>query len=328
MEAVTDRAESLPGLALSRGVLDRAAQRRTEPDLLARLLTDPSTRVHVVRGDRMQVLDGPTPHLPWRPPRPGDVERLGVFLGVLPDQPDDGWGAAGGAAVVAVVKPVVDPDPGGSEWDDSPSWVTLRQAGAVLPDLDAGIFTAAIALANWHSAHGCCSRCGAPTRAAAGGWIRVCSQDGSEHYPRTDPAVIMAVRDADDRMLFGRGVTWPVSQYSMLAGFVEPGESLEAAVIREVFEESGIRADEVTYLGSQPWPFPSSLMIAMEARALTTEIRWDPVELADARWMTREAYRKALQAGQIRVPTGISVARRIIERWLGQSVEAAAASTG
>jgi len=138
----------------------------------------------------------------------------------------------------------------------------------------------------------------------------------------------MAVRDVDDRMLFGRGVTWPVNQYSMLAGFVEPGESLEAAVIREVFEESGIRADHVSYLGSQPWPFPSSLMIAMEARAVTTEIRWDPVELADARWMTREAYRKALQDGQIRVPTGISVARRIIERWLGQTVEAAAASTG
>lgn len=328
MEAVTDRAESLPGLALSRAVLDRAAYRRSEPDLVPRLLADPRTRVYEVRGDRMRMVQEPTPHLPWRAPEPGDAERLAFYLGEIPKGVSPDRDGAHAVSVVAVVKPVVDPDPGGSEWDDSPSWVTLRQAGALLPDLDAGIFTAAVALANWHGAHGCCSRCGATTKPAAGGWIRVCSQDGSEHYPRTDPAVIMAVRDAEDRMLFGRGVTWPVNQYSMLAGFVEPGESLEAAVIREVFEESGIRADQVRYLGSQPWPFPSSLMIAMEALALTTEIRHDPVELAEARWMTREAYRKALQAGEIRVPTGISVARRIIERWLGESVEDAAAATG
>ena len=164
-----------------------------------------------------------------------------------------------------------------------------------LSDRDAGIFTTAQALANWHAAHQFCPRCGAPTEPEQAGWIRRCTRDSSEHYPRTDPAVIMAVVDDDDRLLLGRNAQWPEGRFSVLAGFVEPGESFEAAVAREVEEEVGIEVTDVTYLGNQPWPFPSSDMVGFRARAITTSLHPDTVEMAEARWFTRNEYRKALQ---------------------------------
>ena len=151
--------------------------------------------------------------------------------------------------------------------------------------------------------------------------MRVCPADHSEHYPRTDPAVIMAVVDADERLLLGRGPQWPDNRFSVLAGFVEPGESLEAAVAREVEEEVGIDVTDIRYLGNQPWPFPSSVMIGFTSRALGTSIELDPHELSEAMWVTRDDYRTALRTGAIHRPFGLSIAKRIIEHWLGQTIE-------
>jgi NAD+ diphosphatase len=200
-------------------------------------------------------------------------------------------------------------------------WLNLRQAGEALSARDAGVFTTALALANWHSTHRHCPRCGAQTEAVQAGWVRRCVADGSEHYPRTDPAVIMSVVDPKDRLLLGRGAHWPQGRFSVLAGFVEPGESFESAVAREVAEEVGIAIDDARYLGNQPWPFPSSVMIGFAATTRETELTLDPVEIAEARWVTRSEYRGLLRADEIRTPSGISIAKRIIERWLGQTVE-------
>ncbi len=313
---MTDAADTpsapLPGLALARGGLDRAGARRADPELITALLADPTTRVLVIRGDRMQVRrTGAAPDaLIHRSPEPDDAGRLAFFLG---------QGEAAYLAVVGQPLPLsADGEPG------DPTWRTLRQCGAALGDLDAGLFTTTLALANWHATHRFCGRCGAPTEPVLGGWVRRCAVDGSEHFPRTDPAVIVSVVDDDGRLLLGRGIGWPDNQYSVLAGVVEPGESFEAAVIREVFEESGIQVTDVRLLGDQPWPFPSSIMVGCTARAVTTQLRHDPDELAEVRWVTRPEYAALLREGAIRVPGGISIAKRIIERWLGDTVEAVA----
>lgn len=323
MEAVsrrrsaTRRVTDVPGppssmplgdLPLSRGSLDRAAHRRAEPDLVPKLLADPATRVAVIVAESME-LDGEGA-LNLRPPVPDDRHRLAFFLGE--EHPTD---AEDGSEQVAYLVVVGDPTDAGHG-----DWQTLRNAGVSLGDRDAGIFTTAQALANWHAAHQFCPRCGAPTEPEQAGWIRRCTRDGSEHYPRTDPAVIMAVVDDDDRLLLGRNAQWPEGRFSVLAGFVEPGESFEAAVAREVEEEVGIAVTDVTYLGNQPWPFPSSDMIGFRARATTTELSPDKVEMAEARWFTRDEYVKALRDNEIRTPSGISIAQRLIEHWLGQRI--------
>ncbi len=300
-------------LPLCRGTLDRAAHRRAEPDLVEKLLADPATRVAAIVGESMDVHrphgdDGPT-ELVLRPPAPDDRHRLTFFLGEEPGEPGDPGSPTAYLAVVG------DPTEAGHD-----SWATLRGVGEALTDRDAGIFTTTQALANWHAAHPFCPRCGSPTVAAHAGWVRRCERDGSEHYPRTDPAVIMAVVDDDDRLLLGRGAQWPPGRFSVLAGFVEPGESFEAAVAREVEEEVGVHVTDVTYLGNQPWPFPSSDMIGFTARATSTTLRPDEVEMAEARWFTREEYVQALRENEIRTPSGISIAQRLIEHWLGARV--------
>ena len=198
----------LTDLALSRATLDRAGHERRDADLLTRLLGDASTRVAVVRGDRMPVthVDGHT-GLALRAPEADDAARLAVYLGRGP----------GGTAYVAVLDDVPELAPG---VEPDGEWATLRQVGPVLDDTHAGIFTTGLALANWHRHHGRCPRCGAPTLPEQGGWIRRCTEDASEHYPRTDPAVIMSVVDPDDRLLLARSPGWPERNYSVLAGFV------------------------------------------------------------------------------------------------------------
>ncbi|GAA2492545.1 hypothetical protein GCM10009858_33180 [Terrabacter carboxydivorans] len=319
--------ETLADLALSRSSLDRVALERRRPDILTELLDDARTRVVEIRGDRVQVEPSSTTgdgtpagddagddagdrlRLVLRAPEAADSGRLGLHLGRDTD----------GTAYVGVVTPVADGDTGRDPAEDG--WLTLRQAGEALASRDAGIFTTALALANWHASHTFCPRCGAPTHPVQAGWVRRCEREGSEHYPRTDPAVIMSVVDPDERLLLGRGAHWPEGRFSVLAGFVEPGESFEAAVAREVAEEVGVTVDEVRYLGNQPWPFPSSVMIGFEATTRGTELTIDPVEMAEARWVSREEYRDLLRSGTIRTPSGISIAKRIIEHWLGQTVE-------
>jgi NAD+ diphosphatase len=196
---------------------------------------------------------------------------------------------------------------------------TLRQIGAELSDEEAGLVVHAIGLSNWHSSHPHCSRCGAPTKSDFGGAVRVCEVDASQHHPRTDPAVIVLVKDEDDRLLLGRQHSWAPGRFSNFAGFVEPGESFEQCVLREVEEESGLLVHSLHYLGSQPWPFPASIMIAYEATTSdVTTARADGEEIVEIRWFTREAMKASVNSGDILLPPSISVSRRMIEYWYGE----------
>jgi NAD+ diphosphatase len=173
-----------------------------------------------------------------------------------------------------------------------------------------------MALDNWHRTHTHCPRCGAPTESEQGGWQRRCVQDGSTHFPRTDPAVIMLVHDGADRCLLGRQPTWPEHRFSCLAGFVESGESAEGAVVREVAEEVGVTVTDVSYRSSQPWPFPCSLMLGYRARATDERITLPDGEIAEARWLTRQQLRDAMASGDVLLPPPVSIAHQLITEWL------------
>jgi NAD+ diphosphatase len=322
---------TLERLALSRSTLDRAANRRLEPGLLDQLLARPSTVVLLLDADQAPVAQrsGP-PTLALLEPQEAarfvkdawpdaDARLVTLYLGDAPDgrehvvlarttPPLKGSGLPKGIPAPPEQPPQAPPNT---------RWAALREIGALLDDTDAGMLTAAVALAHWHAATPCCSRCGTPTEVIQAGWARSCPHCGAEHYPRTDGAVIMAVTDPDDRILLGRQVRWPVGRYSCLAGFVEPGESLEAAVRREVQEEAGVRVGEVEYRGSQPWPFPASLMLGFRARALGTDLEVDGEELASARWWTREELALDIATGEVKLPPTVSIARRLIEDWYG-----------
>jgi NAD+ diphosphatase len=197
----------------------------------------------------------------------------------------------------------------------------LREAAALLNDRDAGLFTHAVALANWHATHTHCPRCGTPTVTVAAGHAQRCPADGSEHFPRIDPAVIMLVTDPDDRCLLARNRRWPERRVSILAGFVEPGESAEQAVAREVGEEAGITVAQVRYAGSQPWPMPQSLMLGFRASAAgDLELRVDDDEIAEAHWFSRDELRSALASREILLPPPVSIAHRLIESWYGEEL--------
>jgi NADH pyrophosphatase NudC (nudix superfamily) len=197
----------------------------------------------------------------------------------------------------------------------------LREAAALLNDRDAGLFTHAVALANWHATHTHCPRCGTPTVTVAAGHAQRCPADGSEHFPRIDPAVIMLVTDPDDRCLLARNRRWPERRVSILAGFVEPGESAEQAVAREVQEETGIAVARARYAGSQPWPMPQSLMLGFRAAASgDLELRVDDDEIAEAHWYSREELRLALAAQEILLPPPVSIAHRLIQSWYGEEL--------
>jgi NAD+ diphosphatase len=198
------------------------------------------------------------------------------------------------------------------------SWVGLRDVAAALTDRDAGVFVEAQAIANWHATHTHCPRCGTPTTLAQSGWVRVCPADGSEHFPRTDPAIIVAITDRDDRILLGNNTAWGPGRFSTLAGFVEPGEALESAVVREIHEESQLMVHSPQYLGSQPWPFPQSLMLGFSA--ITDDpgaAVADGEEIAEVRWFTREELRAHVAAGDITIPGATSISRALIEHWFG-----------
>ena len=188
---------------------------------------------------------------------------------------------------------------------------------AMLDPAQAPVFAAALSLANWHRRHRFCSVCGALTRPNRAGWSRACGPCGAEHYPRADPVVIM-LAEHGDHVLLGRQPHYPPGRYSALAGFVEPGETIEAAVARELAEEAGIEVAQVRYLASQPWPFPSSLMIGAHARALDDSLVIDATELDDARWFSRDEVRRAL-AGEEHAPflppPGSAIARTLLDMW-------------
>lgn len=281
-------------IALSARSHERIGARRTDGAWLAEQWADPATRVLVLADGRFPLTDDGAAVRWVSPADAPDGERL--LLGERE------------GVVHFVVLPTAFRAP-----DD---WGLLRIAGPRLSPADAGLVVQAQALAEWHRAHRFCPRCGGALRVGAGGYVLECTQCGRHHFPRTDPAVIMLVSDGD-RALLGRQPSWPAGRYSTLAGFVDPGESLEQAVVREVAEETGVLVTDVTYFGNQPWPFPSSLMVGFFARATTTEIDVDGVEIEHARWFTRAELRTEAEEGTLVLPGGISISRSLVEAWYG-----------
>jgi NAD+ diphosphatase len=303
-------------LPLSRHAVDRDYLARSREDLFEVLMAQSETRVlplwrrkALMAGESLALL--PVGELPPETTRTAEVL---VYLGRTIADADDV--PQGTPVVAAVVTDAV-----ADLLDDGPeSWGDLRKIAGSLSDRDAGLLTQAVAMANWHDSHRFSPQTGEPLAVTQGGWARTDSR--GEVFPRTDPAVIVAVIDDDDRILLGTNSQWEANRYSLLAGFVEAGESLEAAVAREVFEESGIRVVDPVYLGSQPWPFPASLMLGFAARVdpdRKSTLAPDGDEILDLRWFSREDLRAAL--GEITLPGRSSIARAILEQWYGGPIE-------
>jgi len=288
-------------LALSRGTVDRVTHRRNDREWIDAAWKDPRTRVLVVwHGQALVRLDDEQAELRFVAPEEAP-DGVRLLLG----QDHDG-------TVYFGVDAELPPAPDGFQA------ISLREVGTLLSDRDAGLLTHAVALANWHETHTHCPLDGTPTVPDPGGHSTTCPADGSEHFPRTDPAVIMLVTDPEDRALLARNAAWPSRRVSILAGFVEAGESAEQAVIREVAEETGIRVSNVRYVASQPWPMPRSLMLGFRADAPAGQsIAVDQEELAEAHWFSREALLAAIQARELALPPSVSIARHIIESWYG-----------
>lgn len=213
------------------------------------------------------------------------------------------------------------PAPGTALIPSDAEWAGFREVAGRLDATDTALFIEASAISNWHATHTHCPQCGTPTDIETGGWVRRCPRDNSEHYPRTDPAIIVTVVGPDGRLLLGGGGPADARNYSTLAGFVEPGESLEQAVVREIGEEVGVRVTACQYLGSQSWPFPASLMLGFTAKTDDAVARPDGVEVTRARWFSREELQEAVLSGEITISTRLSIARSLIEHWYGGVIE-------
>ena len=200
------------------------------------------------------------------------------------------------------------------------TFADLRTIAEEIDIGDAAILAQAKSLIDWHQRHGFCANCGEPTIAADAGYKRFCEGCNTEHFPRTDPVVIMLALNGDTCLL-GRQEKWPAGFYSALAGFIEPGETIEEAVARELHEEAGITIDQVSFHSTQPWPYPSSLMIGCYARAKTTDITVDMNELSDARWFTREEVRNSLYKGskELRMPPALAIAHQLVKSWVEET---------
>jgi NAD+ diphosphatase len=298
-----------PPPALSRATVDRAAHRRSDAGWLAdawsgrgRLLAlDREYRVLVAGGDERTGDE-----------RTGDARPALHLVPTSGDLPDDAV-FLGEDADAAYFTRRLDFLPA----EDGARPALLREIGARLDDRDSGLLVHAVALLTWLSRSPHCPRCGARTEVRQAGALRVCPVDGTEHHPRTDPAMIVLVTSDDgERAVLARNNGWPDGLYSCLAGFVEPGESAEQCVVREVAEEVGLPVTDIRYSGSQPWPFPSSLMLAFTATATAEQVAPDPAELSDARWFSRADLRAAIDEGRVWIPPGVSIARRLIDAWL------------
>ena len=290
----------VPAYAFVAAPLDRAEHLRLQPAALEALQA--AARCIVVDDDgRAPVGEGDTPWMPDPATLRQEAWQHAVFLGL--DADGRGWFACDAADV---------PDaPAGT-------WIDLRSAAAQWPALQTTAFAQARAVLHWRRRHRHCGACGARLAYLRAGWLGVCTACSAEHYPRTDPAVIVAVSDGE-RLLLGRQPGWAPRRWSVLAGFVEPGETLEQTIAREVREESGVRVRRARYLGSQPWPFPSSLMLGFEALAEPDEPRPNDDELEDARWFSRDEIGAALdgRGGEdgLLLSSHISIARRLIAHW-------------
>ena len=333
--STTDSAGESTHLHLVQGGLDRAAERRTDDDWLRAALVDPRSRLMwVSQGAVATALDSQThSEMPTAMDSPARAVALAEVAGLaealgsaeapeLADLTFLGVDEQGRACFAMHATEQIAALPGGPV-----RWMTLRELGLHLPGEQASMAVTAVALDNWRRRTRRCPGCGADLVPRQAGWAMHCPDDGTEHFPRTDPAVIVLVRDAHDRALLGRHVNWEPGWMSTIAGFVEAGESAEAAVRREVREETGVRigsaAEHLSYLGSQPWPFPASLMLGYHAwvdsdEPGADEIAVDESEIAEARWFSRADLDAACAAHEVRLPPRLSISRFLIERWYGR----------
>jgi NAD+ diphosphatase len=291
--------------------LDRVSERRRDKEWIGSLLADPQSRVLPLYDLKPAIHDMASPALDWQPLTPWrgaiDGGALCIFLGIGED----------GRAHFAV-------DATGSESDTNATAenVDVRALAPLLPAGEAAILAEARSLIDWHARHGFCAQCGAPTDVSSAGWTRRCLKCRASHYPRSDPVTIMLVVRGE-RALLGRNKRRPGLRFSCLAGFMEPGETPEEAVRREVREESGIKVGRVKYLAAQPWPFPSTLMMGFIAEGISEEITIDPEELAEARWFERGEVRDMVARAatgtddptQLSLPQPIAIAHHLCRRW-------------
>jgi NAD+ diphosphatase len=290
--------------------LDRVSQRRQDAGWIASLLDNPETRLLPLRELKPQVRSASATALDWQNVAPWRslIEDGGtlILLGMR-----DGHAYFALDATSAVVPS-----------SDDTALMDARRVSSIIDGGEAAILAEARSLIDWHARHRFCANCGTPSTLASGGWLRQCPNCKAHHFPRVDPVVIMlAVKG--ERCLLGRGLRRPGARFSCLAGFMEPGETLEEAVRREVLEESNIRVGRVRYLASQPWPFPSSLMMGFLAEALTEEITIDPEEIAEARWFERNEVRAMVERsrsdepipGLPTLPPPLAIGHQIARRW-------------
>ncbi|RSX55540.1 NADH pyrophosphatase [Bifidobacterium dolichotidis] len=335
--------QTLPFLPLAQGDISYEIERRNEPGLIAQLLQEPHTHVILVRNGLLAV-----PRDAQRSPHtrlatlPGSYVSAAVQALPIAAMYLGAYGKGEQAERVIALN-LTGLEGLAQELKESQeaqysveavtmllracaqlTWMDLRSFVPHASSREIGQATTALSLANWHDRQHYCPACGAPTVPAHAGWAQRCTNadDGRELFPRVEPAVITAIVDQDDRLLVQHNAAWsnPLL-YSVSAGFVEAGENLEHAARREAFEETGIEIGEVKYLGSQPWPFPGSLMMAFKAVAKTTDIHVDNVETVAAEWVTREEYMRALVTGRMEPPVKAAIARVMIEQWLGHTVE-------
>lgn len=287
-------ARAVAGLAFTGSRLDRADHIRADPDALAAQM---GWRARLLALDGLMPVMDDAGALAWGSLADAAPDAELVFLGL-----DDGRPCF--AAV---------PEQGdaGPRMANPALWAAMASLRAD----DLALYGGARSLVDWHARHRFCAQCGGATRVAKGGWQRDCTQCGAQHFPRTDPVTIMLV-EHDDRLMLGRGLNWPDGRFSALAGFVEPGESIEEAVAREVLEESGLAVREVRYIASQPWPFPSQLMIGCHALADDDSITLDTTELAEARWFSRADVAAALAGeGPFIAPPPQAIAHHLLNWW-------------
>lgn len=307
---------------LARAAIDRDGDARADDHFADRFDADPAARIiamHRGRALLSERVEGSPPALRFLRPSESPDTGLRCYLGRALIAPE------GGAAVSSPIEVrVYDADAAGLIEPERARWAALRPAVPVLGDADATLFTEALAITNWHESSRFCPRCGSSTTVIQAGWARRCDREDTLLFPRTDPAIIVLVTDDDDRVLLGSNALWEQNRFSLLAGFVEPGESLESAVIREIGEEARLQVDRVEYAGSQPWPFPASLMLGFTARVAAgsapATAAPDGVEILQLRWFTRDGLTDAL--AEIALPGETSIARWMLESWYGGPITA------
>jgi NAD+ diphosphatase len=313
-------------LPLAQSAIDRDYLKRELPDLFDQLWADPATRVlPIFNGEVLLAENAAGTDLPALRLFPVDavpVAQLRVYLGTTTvSQAEEPAGTP-------VVLAVLGENAANALEPNTDEWHGLRKTGAGLSARDAGLYAQGLSIANFHASHPFCPKCGMPTTVGSGGWKRTCFTCNTEVFPRTDPAIIVAVTNEDDRILLGSQGVWEENRWSILAGFVEAGESLTAAVIREVYEEAGVHVHEVEYLGSQAWPFPNSLMVGFTAKldpeAGAQTLNPDGEEIVRLRWFSREEI--AAEVGGLILPSKLTIARAIIDHWFAAGLDSAVAA--